>query len=291
MLRSFLASLTCSLCLLPTIVTFSTAQSNTCTFHKVEIGTDYTSVYGINNNGAIVGTYNPNSSSQAAYILKSGIVTTIFYPGASMTSGFGINDNQDIVGSYVPPGVGAPTFGFQSVNGVFTSLSFPGGSIMTQAGGINRAGIVVGTYQDSKAITHGFAYINGKYKSITFPGATATFANTINNKNVLAGGYTDTANVEHGFTWSKGKFTVVDYPGAANTIVSQVNDNGVIAGTYYDSTFSTWTGFVDINGTFQSVSDPLTPTQTAVNGISNGNVLVGNADYSGAGFAAIGCVP
>jgi len=271
--------------------TISNAQSNTCTFHKVQLGTDYTSVYGINNNGAIVGTYNPNAMSQAAYILKSGVVTTIFYPGASMTSGFGINDNQDIVGSYVPPGVGAPTYGFEYVNGFFTSLSFPGGSIMTQAVGINRAGIVVGTYQDSKAITHGFAYVNQKYTSITYPGARATFAGAINNKNVVAGGYTDTANVEHGFIWSSGKFTVVDYPGAANTIISQVNDNGVIAGTYYDSTFSTWTDFVDVNGTFQPITDPIAPTETAVNGLSDGNVLVGNADYSGAGFAATGCVP
>ena len=291
MFRTVLASLACTLAFPLCTSMPSSAQSNACTYHKVQVGTDYTYVYGINNKGAIVGTYNPNSTSQAAYILKSGVVTTIFYPGAAMTSGFGINDNQDIVGSYVPPGVGAPTFGFQYVNGVFTSLSFPGGSIMTQAIGINRAGIVVGTYQDAKAVTHGFAYSNGKYTSITFPGATATFANTVSNKNVLAGGYTDTANVEHGFTWSSGKFTVVDYPGAANTIVSQVNDNGVIAGTYYDSTFSTWTGFVYVNGTFQSVSDPLTPTQTAVNGISDGNVFVGNADYSGTGFAAIGCVP
>jgi len=267
------------------------AQSNSCTFHKVQIGTHFTSVYGINNNNAIVGTYNPTGGSQAAFILKSGFVTTIFYPGAAMTNGYGINDNQDIVGSYVPPGVGAPTFGFQYVNDTFTSLSYPGGSIMTEAGSINRAGIVVGIYQDSKGITHGYAYFNGKYTPINYPSATATFASTINNKNVIAGGYTDTANIEHGFVWSKGKFTVVDYPGAAETIVTQVNENNVIAGTYYDSTYTTWTGFIEVNGTFQPIIDPLTPTQTAVSGISNSNVLVGNADYSGSGFAATGCVP
>ncbi len=269
----------------------SRAQSDACTFHKVQIGTDYTSVYGINNNGGIVGTYNPNTSSQAAYILKSGIVTTILYPGAAMTSGFGINDNEDIVGSYTPPGVGAPAYGFQYVNGIYTSLSYPGGSIMTSASGINKVGIVVGIYQDSKAITHGFAYFNRKYIPIDYPAATATFAGTINNKNVIAGGYTDTANVGHGFIWAKGKFTVIDYPGAANTIVSEVNENGVIAGTYYDTTYSTWIGFVEVSGRFQRIIDPVTPTQTAVNGISNGNVLVGNADSSGAGFAATGCVP
>ena len=269
----------------------SSAQSSTCTFHKVQIGTDFTSVYGINNKGAIVGTYNPNPGTQAAYILKNGVVTTIFYPGAAMTSGFGINDDGDIVGSYTPPGVGAPDYGFEDIKGVFISLSYPGGSIMTSASGINKAGIVVGIYQDNNGITRGFAYFNEKYTTINYPHATATFASTINNKNVIAGGYTDTANVGHGFIWANGKFTVIDYPGAANTILSKVNENGVIAGTYYDSTYSTWTGFIEVNGTFRPIVDPLTPTQTALNGISNANVLVGNADDSGAGFAATGCVP
>jgi hypothetical protein len=70
-----------------------------------------------------------------------------------------------------------------------------------------------------------------------------------------------------------------------------VNDNGVIAGTYYDSSYHMWAGFVDINGTFRKVSDPAAPTETAVDGINNNDVLVGNADYSGAGFKAAGCVP
>ena len=72
---------------------------------------------------------------------------------------------------------------------------------------------------------------------------------------------------------------------------AKVNENDVIAGNYYDSTYTTWTGFTEVNGAFQPIIDPLTPTQTAVTGISNGNVLVGNADDSGSGFAATGCVP
>ncbi|MGC2476899.1 MAG: hypothetical protein WA485_21365 [Candidatus Sulfotelmatobacter sp.] len=138
---------------------------------------------------------------------------------------------------------------------------------------------------------HGFAYSAGKYIAINYPGEPSTVVSAISNKGVLAGGYTDTSNVEHGFIHANGKFTTIDYPGAANTIISQVNDNGVIAGTYYDSSYSTWEGFVSINGRFQELSDPAAPTQTAVNGVTDGNVLVGNADYSGAGFAATGCVP
>jgi len=49
-------------------------------------------------------------------------------------------------------------------------------------------------------------------------------------------------------------------------------------------------GFVVVNGNFTEISDPAASTQTAVNGINDNNVLVGNADYSGAGFRATGCV-
>src|SRR5216684_1515284 len=131
--------------------------ASTCTFQKVQIQTDYTLVFGINNVGAIVGTYNPTSGSQAAFIRKSGVVTTIYYPGAAMTSGYGINDNGAIVGSYVMPGIGSPNYGFQWTNGTFVNLSFPG-SISTSATGINKTGQVVGSYQDSKGTFHGFKY-------------------------------------------------------------------------------------------------------------------------------------
>ncbi len=271
--------------------TLSAAQTaSTCTFQKVKIQTDYTLVFGINNVGAIVGTYNPTSGSQAAFIRKSGVVTTIYYPGAAMTSGYGINDNGAIVGSYVMPGIGSPNYGFQWTNGTFVNLSFPG-SISTSATGINKTGQVVGSYQDSKGIFHGFKYVGGKYTTINYPNASSTLLSTINNNNEIAGAYTDGSNVEHGFTLQNGKFTTIDYPGGANTIVSQVNDNGVIAGTYYDSAYSTWDGFVQVSGNFTVISDPAASTETALNGINDANVLVGNADYSGAGFKATGCVP
>lgn len=265
-------------------------QTSTCTFHKIQIKTDFTSVYGINNKNAIVGTYNPTSSSQAAFVLKSGVVSTIFYPGASMTSGFGINDNGDIVGAWVPPGFNAPNYGFQYVNGVFTSLSYPG-SILTSATGINKNDIVVGSYQDTKGVFHGYVYSGGKYAAVNYPGQPSTVLSTINNNGVIAGGYTDTSNIEHGFVRVNGKYRTIDFPGAANTIISQVNDNGVVTGTFYDASYSTWQAFVWINGSFsQPISDPATPTQTAVNGINTSNVLVGNASYN-YGFAATGCVP
>jgi hypothetical protein len=46
-----------------------------------------------------------------------------------------------------------------------------------------------------------------------------------------------------------------------------------------------------VNGNFIEISDPAASTQTAVNGINDNNVVVGNADYSGVGFRATGCVP
>jgi len=156
---------------------------------------------------------------------------------------------------------------------------------------INIHNTIVGTYQDAQGTVHGFLYSGGKYFAINYPNAQSTVTGQINNNGVIAGAYIDSSNVEHGFTYQNGTFTVIDYPGAANTYVSAVNNNGVVAGTYYDSSYSTWVGFVWSNGTFRNIVDPSAPTQTAVTGINDSGVLVGNADYSGAGFKAIGCAP
>jgi hypothetical protein len=268
----------------------SAQDPSSCTFYKVQIQAHYTSVYGVNNNGAIVGTYNPTSGSQAAYILKNGTVTAIFYPGAAMTDGFGINDYGAIVGAYVPPGIGTPDYGYEWKNGTFVNITFPG-ALSTEAFGINIHGVVVGSYQDSSGVFHGFRYSGGKYTRLDYPHAQSTVVSSINNNGVISGAYTDSSNVEHGFTAQNGTFTTIDYPGAANTSVGQVNNNGIVSGTYYDSAFTTWTGFLLENGRFKKISDPAASTETAVNGINDSNILVGNADYSGAGFRADGCVP
>ncbi len=70
----------------------ATEAPATCTFRAVQIQTGYTSVYGINNRGVIVGTYNSNSGTQWGYVLKDATVTNIAWPDAAFTSAYGMND-------------------------------------------------------------------------------------------------------------------------------------------------------------------------------------------------------
>src|SRR5262245_63761191 len=100
----------------------------------------------------------------------------------------------------------------------------------------------------------------------------------------MVGSFTDSSNVEHGFFRNNGTFTEINYPGAANTALSDVNENNEVTGAAYDSSYSTYHGFVWVSGRFQSISDPGDPHHTALNGINNVRVLVGNRDNSGTGF-------
>jgi probable HAF family extracellular repeat protein len=282
------------LCVLLSLIGIAGAQSleqapQTCSFQSVQIQKDYTSVYGINNNGAMVGTYTPASNPQEGFVLLNGTLTSIEWPGAAYTNGYGINDNGVVVGSYAKTLMSAEQ-AYAWSNGKFLGLQYPG-ALATYAYGINLHNQIVGSYQDAQGVFHGFSYSTRKYTSIDYPGAQSTIVSGINNDGDIVGAYTDSANVEHGFLDQNGSFTIIDYPGAGNTDPTAVNDRGVVAGTFYNTSYSTWDGFVWINGTFRKISDPSTPTQTAVGGINNAGVLVGNADYSGAGFEATGCVP
>src|SRR5258706_6393742 len=262
--------------------------SATCTYRQFQIpGAYFTSVYGINNKGAIVGTYNPNSGSQFGYVWQNGVVSNYVYPGAAFTNAYGISDAGAVVGSYQVTLFGSQQ-GYVWSNGKYAEISYPG-SLATYAYGMNVHGQIVGSYQDSLGISHGFSYFAGTHTVVDYPGAAATFVTGINNNGVMVGAYTDTSNAGHRFLGEDGAFTVIDYPGAANNNVSAVNDNNVIVGAFYNSSYSQYKGFEWNNGTFTKISDPADPAHTAATGINNNLIVVGNVDNSGSGFTASGC--
>ena len=263
-------------------------RSGTCSFQPVQIGQDYTSVYGITSSGIIVGTYNPNPSPQSGFTLNHGTVTSIAYPGAAFTSAYGMSDNGTVVGTYAVDLFSAQQ-GYSWTNGTFTSLTYPA-SLATYPTGVNKSGVVVGTYQDSQGISHGFVYASGSYSAVDYPGAQSTLLSQVNNNGVMVGSFLDSANGEHGFIDEHDTLREINYPGASNTVLTDINDKNQVSGTYYNNSYTTYHGFLWINGQFQSVSDPGNAGHTALSGINNSGVLVGNLDSSGSGFKAIGCV-
>src|SRR5262245_55818296 len=167
---------------------FPTEISVTCNFQAIKIQQDSTWVYGINNAGAIVGTYNPTSGSQSGYVLKNGHVTNITWPGAAFTSGYGISDTGSVVGAYAMDLFSAEQ-GFSWTNGNFVNLTFPG-SLATYATGININGQIVGSYQDGAGTFHGFLHSATGYVSIDYPGAQSTVVAQINNNGAMVGSFT-----------------------------------------------------------------------------------------------------
>jgi hypothetical protein len=62
-------------------------------------GAVFTTVYGLNENGDIVGSYR-DATTRHGYLFRNGVFLTLDYPGATNTDAFGINDPGGIVGTY-----------------------------------------------------------------------------------------------------------------------------------------------------------------------------------------------
>ena len=109
--------------------------------------------FGINDRGAVVGTYLTAGNINHGFLRSSnGDFKTIDVPDADVTVAEGINDAGTIVGVYIVNGL---FHGFVSNNGVvFTTVDVPGSS-ETQVFSINAKGEIVGLYVDSQG-PHGF---------------------------------------------------------------------------------------------------------------------------------------
>jgi probable HAF family extracellular repeat protein len=168
----------------------------------------FTSAYGINDRGQVVGTMLPNSGpgTSQAFVWKNGAVTQSFsYPGANSTAANGINDNGRVVGIYTLPNEGSfHDHGFLWANGRLTPIDVRGAQ-STDPKAINNQGQVAGTYYDG---THYHGFIkqigNGQMTFINGPGATDTTVNAINDFGQVAGSYTDAAGVAHDFIATPG---------------------------------------------------------------------------------------
>ena len=83
------------------------------TFTKIDAPNAFATVaYGINERGAIVGTYNRAGERNHGFLLSKGVLTDIDFPGSQHTRAKDINDRGWIVGDYRVPGA---THGFLAI--------------------------------------------------------------------------------------------------------------------------------------------------------------------------------
>ena len=121
--------------------------------------------------------------------------------------------------------------------GTYTQIDFPA-ALMTQANGINGAGLIVGGYEDD-AGGHGFLLQGGVYTKIDYPGAQSSSAQGVNDKGQIVG---VAEPVGYLFDMNNQSFTPIQYPGALYTYPVAISNAGAIAG-YFQRTNLIYQGF------------------------------------------------
>jgi uncharacterized membrane protein len=129
---------------------------------------------GINQQGDIVGSYVDSTGARHGFLRHQGRFTTLNAPQAASPSGTGgagtvaasINQQGDVAGVYFDRNL--VLHGFLLHQGRYTRLDHPkaarvrGASKVEQLGttafGISNQGDIVGTYGDSKGVSHGFLW-------------------------------------------------------------------------------------------------------------------------------------
>jgi uncharacterized membrane protein len=235
----------------------------------------YTHVFGINDQGDIVGQYLGGTLYRAFLRSMDGVFTTINVPedstyhsgaydispkgdivcfareclllsdrnfttikiaGASRIDVSHINPQGDIVGSYVDQY--GTWHGFLWSEGTYTTIDVPSewGAWVTIVRGINARGDMVGCFRIYDGSYHGFLLHKGAFTRFDLPGAVDTEPIGMNDRGDIVGCYEVTPQgLAHGFLLRRGVFTTIDIPGALHTQARDINNSGEIVGGYVDA--------------------------------------------------------
>ena len=214
-----------------------------------------TNASGVNDQGAVVGTYYTGSSVHG-FLYSGGAFNTIDYPNSDGTRLGGINDSGYIIGLAYKAGT---VQSFEYGNGIFSIIIDPQAVTSgTAVVGINNLGAIVGS-SNIAGVNEGFVYSAGVFTHLIVPGSIYTSAGGINDSGSVVGSF---VAVPHGFAkgyiYSAGNFTTIEFPGAAETLLSGINNAGVVTGFAFDVQTGrglTDAGFVYQNGVFTVISD------------------------------------
>jgi RHS repeat-associated protein len=244
-------------------------------------GADSTLLFGINNNGQIVGAQRDSSGVDHSLLTDTHSFDTFdppdpAYPGTNFASG--INDSGEIVG-----GVEDNDNRFQAYTrkgDAFEMYSHPNAD--TEFEGINNAGVRVGAYNEAGSI-HGIIRTGNVTTlledSVNLPANAGNFLFDINNLGKMVGGYFDpSSNGQHGLLTDGNTFTTIDFPGSSVTYLYGINDLSQIVGSYFDDATQRFHGFLTDGSTFTILDFPNVSGQrpgTFLTGIDNSGRIVG----------------
>ncbi len=147
---------------------------------------------GVNDSGAVVGTYIDSGGTQHGYLMEGGTLTNLDPPGTiGLNTAWGIN-NAGVITVFGTNSSGTYLSFTTPDKGVtWTPFHAPGeGSTGTAIHEINNNGDIIATYFDSSSNRHGVLFHSGNYYSFDDPnGVGSTRADGLNDMLVIVGRY------------------------------------------------------------------------------------------------------
>lgn len=277
-----------ALCLVGPIATYVDSAEPKYTFQALDVPAelgDFTSAYGINNAGTIVGNFVNLDFALDGFVFQKGDYIDVAVPGGSGVLN-DVNDLGQAVGSFDDADTGVVHSFVREKDGLITALPDAlAGAFLSEATGINNAGVIVGFVVDADRQYHGFELRDGKYTFYEYPGAVRTLFTRINDRGQIVGIWADADGRRHGFLLQKGTLRSLDVPGAIHTRCTGINNWGEIVGWYLDADLIAH-GFLLRGDKYTDINFPGAADSAAL-GINDRGVIVGTYDGFTRGMVAI----
>ena len=184
--------------------------------------------YGIDDGGQIVGTYSPGNGG-VGFLYAGGMTAAL--RNVPSGSPYAISNTGHVVGGIFPRGPSLPARAFLWIAGTMTDLGTLGGS-GSQAYGVNDSGEVVGSaYRDGDVTVHAFLYSGAGLMDLGTLGGTNSIAFGINSAGEIVGSSQTSGDASrHAFLYAGGLMTDLGTLGGADSQADAINKGGLIVG-------------------------------------------------------------
>lgn len=248
----------------------------------------FTTAFGNNNWGAIVGNFGAADESVHGFLFDGHHFVDVVVPGSVDDHGSlsDINDFGVATGGFTDAGTEIGHAYLRNWKGKITVLSDPApDAVSTEGSGINNFGTVVGTFFDEGGLAHGFIWRFGHSTVYDYPGAVRTRLNGLNDRGQIAGQWSDADRHQHGFVIDGSHLRAIEFPGATDSRATAINDRGQVIG-FYNGDDGVWHGFIYSGGSYTALDYPGS-SSTVPFGINNWGVIVGTYDDFSRGMVAV----
>lgn len=247
-----------------TLAASSTLAAPLYQFQTFSFGDGPTRAYGLNNEGAIVGTYRDHLGTHG-FRFEAGVMATIDAPDSTYTAAYDINDDGTI-GGYYSAGTGPSGFLFDGTT--FTEVHHSSGASNIYA--LGGSGEYGGAYVEG-ASWQAFTNDGRSYSDLPLGASSAVLGMSANG---LVVGEVAYQGGVHGFIHDGENINLFDVAGAQLTIINDINDNGLFVGSYVDEHGARHGYLADADGLLGTINID-GAVDIAIQGVNDAGDIVG----------------